>query len=63
MIKDKSTKSRDHRSWERAGNLMAKKEAGKKRAWEIKAEVNPALNLIEDRCLAMSGSGFSKKNL
>ena len=63
MIKDKSTKSHDHRSWERTGNPTAKKEAGKKIAWEIKAEANPALNLIEDRCLTMSGSGFWRKNL
>ena len=63
MTKDKSTKSRDHRFWERVGNLTADKEARKKIDWEIKAEANPALNLIKYMCFTMSGSGFWRKNL
>ena len=63
LIKDNSTKSHDCRSWERVGNMTVEKGAGKKRAREIKVKVNPALNLIEDRCLTMSGSGFWRKNL
>ena len=42
---------------------MSEEEAEKGRAREIKAEGNPALNLIGDRCLSMSGSGFWRRNL
>lgn len=47
----------------KAGNLTAEKKAEKGRAREIKVEGNPALNLIGDRCLSMSGSGFQRGNL
>ena len=47
----------------REGNMMAEKEAEKQIAWEIKVDADPTLNLIEDRCLMMSGNGFWRKNL
>lgn len=42
-----------HRSLNQAKNRMndRKEEIGK--AWEIKAEGNPAINLIKDKCLLM----------
>ena len=47
----------------KVGNSTAEKKAEKGRAREIKAKGNPALNLIGDMSLLMSGSGFQRGNL
>lgn len=47
----------------RAENPTAERGAKRRIAREIKAEANPALNLIEDGCLTVSGSGFRRRNL
>ena len=47
----------------KAGNTTDERKAEKGIVRDIKAEANPALNLIEDRCLTVSGSEFQRRNL